>query len=539
MGYLIYFAFACCTLLQPTNATNKNDNVWAVVTAISEKAEISTDLATSAFGHMSNSLTSTLKKGGRCSLVGFGSFSVSNRAARTKREIDPSHTTLPMREFGNNGNAKQTELTDGRLLELCGPDALTNDKVKVGPKYHHHCGGDEEATLALQLSIANGLFGGAGDEGVRDCTAWCVLNGEGPGHFKFDNKRGCFKYRKTSMCGTAEEKEFAKAEEEGLCGNFDTLDNPKIGDLWIDDNQYVNVEIFHPVDYNEVNIVVEAAVALQPLLQALRGPACMELRNDVEKCKTDSDGVCDDEDLMKKFNNCVEDAEEQQYLDQDLGYDISFKIQVMNAAKDFVSKEGDDEQLVVNLQFSRDQILKYANAATHPDDMEEDTKETTWGGKPFLRNFSPQLFDEETKEPNASAHVHAALLGQIDNFDIIADCGTTKECDNDHEGATGGLQTSVAQATGISAGQAKEAVSVFLNNPPVFEKHGDRVGLIGFGCFSISDRAARHKRKNEKRRETEERQTDRQKRDRGVNPYRRIKIRRKRITYYVIGGPNY
>merc|ERR1712166_889370 len=76
------------------------------------------------------------------------------------------------------------------------------------------CGGKK--TEELQLSIANGLFGGntAGD---RDCSAWCVMNSEGGGHFKFDHKRECFKSRGTGMCGTKKEKDFAKDAKAQTC----------------------------------------------------------------------------------------------------------------------------------------------------------------------------------------------------------------------------------------------------------------------------------------------------------------------------------
>jgi len=114
----------------------------------------------------------------------------------------------------------RTALTPSIAAELC-PDYASDPHVKIKHAWVDpetgkggHCGGKK--TEELQLSIANGLFGGntAGD---RDCTAWCVKNSEGGGHFKFDHKRECFKFRGTGMCGTEKEKKFAKDAKAQLC----------------------------------------------------------------------------------------------------------------------------------------------------------------------------------------------------------------------------------------------------------------------------------------------------------------------------------
>jgi len=117
------------------------------------------------------------------------------------------------------GNGR-TALTATTAALLC-PNYASDPHVKIKHAWVDpetgkggHCGGKK--TEELQLSIANGLFGGntAGD---RDCTAWCVKNSEGGGHFKFDHKRECFKFRGTGMCGTGKEKTFAKDAKAQLC----------------------------------------------------------------------------------------------------------------------------------------------------------------------------------------------------------------------------------------------------------------------------------------------------------------------------------
>ena len=60
-------------------------NKAELIDAIAERAEISKADAKKALDAMVSATTDTLKEGGRVSLVGFGSFSVSMRNARTGR----------------------------------------------------------------------------------------------------------------------------------------------------------------------------------------------------------------------------------------------------------------------------------------------------------------------------------------------------------------------------------------------------------------------------------------------------------------------
>lgn len=60
---------------------NKGD----LIDHIAESAGISKAQATEALNALTGGVTSTLKKGGKVSLVGFGTFSASKRAARTGR----------------------------------------------------------------------------------------------------------------------------------------------------------------------------------------------------------------------------------------------------------------------------------------------------------------------------------------------------------------------------------------------------------------------------------------------------------------------
>eukprot|EP00040_Diaphanoeca_grandis_P044212 m.11628 g.11628 ORF g.11628 m.11628 type:complete len:569 (-) comp8907_c0_seq1:113-1819(-) len=124
-----------------------------------------------------------------------------------------NRTSLTKRDEPGCSVMRQTSLTYDRLSELC-PDFLTNPKVKL--EYSMMCDGDPDLTIALKLSIANGMFGGAEGE-ARDCTAWCVKNSEGPGHFFFRNDNKCFKYKRADMCGTSVERDFVNTMEDLLC----------------------------------------------------------------------------------------------------------------------------------------------------------------------------------------------------------------------------------------------------------------------------------------------------------------------------------
>ena len=60
---------------------NKSD----LIDAMAADAGISKTQAKAALDSFTNSVSSTLKKGGKVALVGWGTFSVSERAARTGR----------------------------------------------------------------------------------------------------------------------------------------------------------------------------------------------------------------------------------------------------------------------------------------------------------------------------------------------------------------------------------------------------------------------------------------------------------------------
>ena len=60
-------------------------NKAELINAIAKKAEVSKATAKTALETVVNSTAASLKKGQRVALVGFGSFSVAKRAARTGR----------------------------------------------------------------------------------------------------------------------------------------------------------------------------------------------------------------------------------------------------------------------------------------------------------------------------------------------------------------------------------------------------------------------------------------------------------------------
>lgn len=60
-------------------------NKQELITAIADKAELSKREAEAALGAFIDAVETTLKKGDKVQLVGFGSFEVRKRAARTGR----------------------------------------------------------------------------------------------------------------------------------------------------------------------------------------------------------------------------------------------------------------------------------------------------------------------------------------------------------------------------------------------------------------------------------------------------------------------
>ena len=67
-------------------------NKTELIEAMAEGAGISKAAAKKALDAMTNGVTKTLKKGGRVSLVGFGSWSVSKRSAREGRNPQTGKT---------------------------------------------------------------------------------------------------------------------------------------------------------------------------------------------------------------------------------------------------------------------------------------------------------------------------------------------------------------------------------------------------------------------------------------------------------------
>ncbi|MCH2213569.1 MAG: HU family DNA-binding protein [Flavobacteriales bacterium] len=53
------------------------------------------------------------------------------------------------------------------------------------------------------------------------------------------------------------------------------------------------------------------------------------------------------------------------------------------------------------------------------------------------------------------------------------------------------LVEAMAEDAGLSKADAKKALDGFINTTTAALKKGDRVALVGFGSFSISERAAR------------------------------------------------
>ena len=80
--------FYFCYLIIKTNIMNKSD----LITKIAEDAEITKAQAGAALDSFVDAVTKTLKKGDKVTLVGFGTFSVTKRAARTGRNPQTGET---------------------------------------------------------------------------------------------------------------------------------------------------------------------------------------------------------------------------------------------------------------------------------------------------------------------------------------------------------------------------------------------------------------------------------------------------------------
>ena len=103
------------------------------------------------------------------------------------------------------------------------PLYATGVGVKGKPKY----GGsaemckqkDQKYETRLHQAMFHGMFGGASSSG-RDCGAWCLFDLEEPNrHFRWDNKKGCWKTRKNRPCkdSTNEERGFAADIFDSFC----------------------------------------------------------------------------------------------------------------------------------------------------------------------------------------------------------------------------------------------------------------------------------------------------------------------------------
>ena len=73
--------FALTLVAMPVQAANKND----LVKAMASGANISKSQAEKALNALTKAITTALKKGDKVSIIKFGTFSVSARAARTGR----------------------------------------------------------------------------------------------------------------------------------------------------------------------------------------------------------------------------------------------------------------------------------------------------------------------------------------------------------------------------------------------------------------------------------------------------------------------
>jgi DNA-binding protein HU-beta len=65
-------------------------NKAELVAKLSEDAEISKTQANAVLDSFVEAVTKTLKGGGKVTLVGFGTFSVTKRAARTRKQVQLS-----------------------------------------------------------------------------------------------------------------------------------------------------------------------------------------------------------------------------------------------------------------------------------------------------------------------------------------------------------------------------------------------------------------------------------------------------------------
>lgn len=162
-------------------------------------------------------------------LLLFAKVCIVNANSLERRQVECQENGI--RRAGDD----DVPLTNADLDALC-PDWSTNPFVHI--QHATHCGGNPEKSKWLQKSIKNRLFGGnptppqhsaSMDFPVDpyDCTAYCVKNGEGKGHFKFNAAKNCFQFRSTGMCGEPLEDTYACDREDRLCdGGVCVLDDP-------------------------------------------------------------------------------------------------------------------------------------------------------------------------------------------------------------------------------------------------------------------------------------------------------------------------
>lgn len=89
----------------PASAMNKQD----LVNAIARDASVSKNIAEKMLASYVKNIGTALKKGDRVSIIGFGSFSVSNRSARTGRNPQTG-------ERIEIGATKQVKFKAGKVL---------------------------------------------------------------------------------------------------------------------------------------------------------------------------------------------------------------------------------------------------------------------------------------------------------------------------------------------------------------------------------------------------------------------------------------
>ena len=88
MLYIYYFAYICIVIKSLTIKKNKTMNKTELISAMAEKAGLTKVDAHKALDAFIEATVENMKKGEKVTIPGFGTFSVTERAARTG--INPS-----------------------------------------------------------------------------------------------------------------------------------------------------------------------------------------------------------------------------------------------------------------------------------------------------------------------------------------------------------------------------------------------------------------------------------------------------------------